>query len=459
MPKVITSLKVFLSSPGDLNKERSLFGEIIANANKVLAQSDSDIRLELVKWETDTAPSLGKDAQSVVNEQIGDNYDIFVGLMWTRFGTSTPRAGSGTEEEFNLAYKKLKTNPDSIRILFYFKDSSPKSLGQIDPKQFEKVEDFKAQIKREGLVCYYDSVKEFKELTRKHLIKHAKDFRKGWGFSSIDQHDLQLDPTEHEEPLFPKIHRIVRDRKNSEIKVIPSKKVYARLNADEIGEWLDEFTVRYPIITGVISESILYKIKQIFDYEKVFDVSISEAIAGEWWLSDLDYSVLFLKKPFLNIMLYMESIGAYPWSVTRSIVVDYETGTLVKIKDVFREGSLERLASIINEFAQQDMKMAFLKFKYLDEIPLQDNLGQEESKQYSRHFEEMFNLEELTVADLNEFSIDDYGVSFKVHFGFPFVTKPIEPEGKYHFDFESLKQFIKPDSVLERFIIANTDDD
>ena len=103
-------------------------------------------------WETDTFPSIGKDAQSIINEQIGDDYDIFVGLMWTRFGTQTPRADSGTEEEFNLALEKLKKNPDGTRILFYFKDSSPELLSQIDLKQLEKVKEFKKQIRTQGLV-------------------------------------------------------------------------------------------------------------------------------------------------------------------------------------------------------------------------------------------------------------------------------------------------------------------
>jgi hypothetical protein len=79
MPKVTTNLRVFLSSPGDLSHEREIFKDIIGESNRILSDSDSDIRFELVMWETDTFPSIGKDAQSIINEQIGDNYDIFVG--------------------------------------------------------------------------------------------------------------------------------------------------------------------------------------------------------------------------------------------------------------------------------------------------------------------------------------------------------------------------------------------
>ena len=43
---------------------------------------------------------LGIDAQDVINRQLGE-YDIFLGIMNTRFGSPTHRADSGTEEEFD----------------------------------------------------------------------------------------------------------------------------------------------------------------------------------------------------------------------------------------------------------------------------------------------------------------------------------------------------------------------
>lgn len=51
-------------------------------------------------FETDIMPGFGSDPQAVINEQINDDFDIFVGLLKGKFGTPTPRAGSGTEEEF-----------------------------------------------------------------------------------------------------------------------------------------------------------------------------------------------------------------------------------------------------------------------------------------------------------------------------------------------------------------------
>ena len=52
-------------------------------------------------------PGFGTDPQGVVNEEIGDDYEIFIGPLWSRFGTPTPRAFSGTQEEFERVYESV----------------------------------------------------------------------------------------------------------------------------------------------------------------------------------------------------------------------------------------------------------------------------------------------------------------------------------------------------------------
>ena len=457
MPKVTTNLRVFLSSPGDLSEERTIFKAVIDESNRIL--SDSDIRFELVMWETDTYPSIGKDAQSIINEQIGDNYDIFIGLMWTRFGTPTPRAGSGTEEEFNLALEKLERNPANSRILFYFKDSSPESLSKIDLKQLEKVNEFKKQLRTKGLVWDYKNLGEFKEIVRNHLLSHARDFRKTWGFDSplvinkVEKEILEVKEfiSNFEVSDSDESDGFKRTNESDNIRVFPSKKVYARLNTDE--DWKKEFTVRYPILEGIQSESILFKINSILSYEKIFDVSLEESINGDTWLSELDYNIDYFKKPFLSITFHMDGIGAYPWHTLQSIVVNIETGERLKIVDILEETSLERLSLIIDKFVQIDLIKACLIDEYWNEIPLEES--SEEFSPDSADISwtrERFGNKKFTIENLNEFSIDEYGLTFIYDFEFPHVIKAIEPEGHYYFEFSALKQFIKKDSVLEKFI-------
>jgi len=106
MAKTQTILDVFVASPGDVIEERKILEEVINEFN-VTWSDERNLRLDLVKWETHSRPGFGEDAQDVVNQQIGDEYDIFLGLMWGRYGSQTKRAESGTEEEFERAYRRL----------------------------------------------------------------------------------------------------------------------------------------------------------------------------------------------------------------------------------------------------------------------------------------------------------------------------------------------------------------
>jgi hypothetical protein len=72
----------------------------------------------------------------------------------THFGTPTPRAGSGTEEEFDSAYKRFSANPASLRVLFYFKTGVDDAF-KIDLEQLAKVKEFKKKLGDAG-VLYHD---------------------------------------------------------------------------------------------------------------------------------------------------------------------------------------------------------------------------------------------------------------------------------------------------------------
>lgn len=59
-------------------------------------------------WEHNTRPSFsGEYSQATISDQLGNDYDLFVGIMNNKFGTKTNVAGSGTEEEFNNAYQRF----------------------------------------------------------------------------------------------------------------------------------------------------------------------------------------------------------------------------------------------------------------------------------------------------------------------------------------------------------------
>jgi hypothetical protein len=114
--ELVTKIRIFIGSPSDVAAERNALTQAINDLN--IVASSRKMVLELAKWETHVWPGFGEDAQSVINDRIGE-YDIFVGVFWNRFGTPTGRAGSGSAEEFGRAYTLWKQHKRPSLMLYF----------------------------------------------------------------------------------------------------------------------------------------------------------------------------------------------------------------------------------------------------------------------------------------------------------------------------------------------------
>lgn len=158
----------FIASPGDVKAERDACEAVVNEINRTFATSN--ISLRLIRWETDAHPDLGSDGQTIINEQLRpEEADFFIGVFWSRFGTPTPRAESGTEEEFNLAFEKWKKTK-SNRILVFFKTEAVPQ--PIDAQQIDKVNQFKDKLTGMGLYKEFRTTEEFSSALRETLNKN-----------------------------------------------------------------------------------------------------------------------------------------------------------------------------------------------------------------------------------------------------------------------------------------------
>jgi hypothetical protein len=165
------TLRVFVASPGDVCEERDALAKLITELNLVFSvvAPEKEISLELVRWETDVVPSAGRP-QAVINEQIGE-YDIFVGVMWTRFGTPSGVAESGTEEECERAYEAWRQH-GRPQIMFYFCQApSPPPASKAQAEQLLSVVNFRQKLSEKALVWEYRSHSDFADTVRPHLLK------------------------------------------------------------------------------------------------------------------------------------------------------------------------------------------------------------------------------------------------------------------------------------------------
>ncbi len=170
--------KAFIASPSDTNIERNLCDKIFDEINSSLGDIYK-FRIESLKWEKDVRPSIkDKDGQSMIFEQIGESFEIFIGIMNKKFGTQTPRAGSGTEEEFNEAFRRYKEKKD-LEIIFYFNEEPPKSMNEINASELLKIEEFRKMLQPKGIYGFYNGTTDFEERLRKHLTKFfIEEFKK-----------------------------------------------------------------------------------------------------------------------------------------------------------------------------------------------------------------------------------------------------------------------------------------
>ena len=189
MPRNETILSVFVASPSDVSEERDRLDSIVNEINATLARRKG-VRLDLLRWERDTSPAFGADPQAVINDQIPP-YDIFIGILWHTIGSPTERAESGTIEEFELAKARYDEDPNSVRLMLYFKGAAPLSLADINPDQYKRVVDFRSRVSEAGgLYSEFTTADDFANQVRIDLTKYVLDWQEG------DEKDPQSDGTE-----------------------------------------------------------------------------------------------------------------------------------------------------------------------------------------------------------------------------------------------------------------------
>ncbi|MGF9760883.1 hypothetical protein AAII07_37430 [Microvirga sp. 0TCS3.31] len=151
--------------------ERTLVAEVIHEWNSVNARERGVVLMPL-RWETDTRPGLGLPPQASINSQIVDHADMVIGIFWTRLGTPTAEAMSGTVEEIDRAGNSGKP------VMLYF-SRSPVDPESLDLVEYGKLADFKRRTYPKGLVEKYSSLEEFRTKLSRHLAMQVRDIIQG----------------------------------------------------------------------------------------------------------------------------------------------------------------------------------------------------------------------------------------------------------------------------------------
>lgn len=162
--------QILIASPSDVVKERKAIPEVISSWNAVNS-ADLGVVLLPVMWETHSMPEMGDRPQAIINKQLVKDCDVLIGAFWTRIGTHTGVAESGTVEE--IEEFKAANKP----IMLYF-SSQPVIQDSIDQDQYKKLASFKNKCRKEGLVDQYNSISDLREKLINHLTRIVRDLQK-----------------------------------------------------------------------------------------------------------------------------------------------------------------------------------------------------------------------------------------------------------------------------------------
>jgi hypothetical protein len=182
-------LKLFISCPSDITSELDSIRLLVDEINKTTGKQGGYI-IDTLNWDIDTYTAIGTDAQDAINNQIEDEYDILVSLIWQKLGTPTKRDKSGTVEEINRALD----NPTKLSLI-YFK-TTIENLNEIDLNELQKINEFKSELSSKGVLYKeFNSTPEFETKFRINLTSLISDYLKGKVIntnitpSQIDQND------------------------------------------------------------------------------------------------------------------------------------------------------------------------------------------------------------------------------------------------------------------------------
>lgn len=171
-------IKVFLASPSDVSEERLAVRNVVEEENRNHFHHDG-YHLEVVGWETHSSPGRGQPHPQGRIDPLIDDCELFVGILWTRFGSPTGKAESGTEEEYEHALELLaKPDLPLCDIKIYFCDY-PIKPSNIEPDQLKKVKEFKKKIEeRANILCWpVDNREAFRRDFRRHIADWFQEYR------------------------------------------------------------------------------------------------------------------------------------------------------------------------------------------------------------------------------------------------------------------------------------------
>ena len=236
--------------------------------------------------------------------------------------------------------------------------------------------------------------------------------------------------------VFATLLTIAVSGQKSAVAIKPKKVEYERKGAD-VPEYKKKFEVVYPEVSGIKDPQVRKRLEDTLSFWNNFDMTLEENLGDYHWLESLDYKVTFQNDTVLVIDLRMEGSGAYPDGSVKTLVVDLNTGKRIYFSDAFTN-----IGQLLVKIDKAQIKE---KDDHLNEL-------KRDNPEDFAIAKEMLDWAGSGSKILEEFSIDERGVTFIYDYGFPHAVKALEPAGRYFFSWTEIKPHIRREGLLGQFV-------
>lgn len=145
-----------IAAPSDVTEEKKVIRHTIDRWNALHSESQGVV-LTPISWDTHSRPAMGASPQDILNSQLLHRSDLLVAVFWTRLGTPTDKAVSGTVEEIEEHIKAEKP------VMIYFSNrDAPRPASESELQQIRRLNEFIEACRPKGLVEDYNTLEEFK---------------------------------------------------------------------------------------------------------------------------------------------------------------------------------------------------------------------------------------------------------------------------------------------------------
>jgi len=163
-----TVINVMIASPGDVINERNEIRRALHEWNAIHAIANQ-VMLNPLSWEGNSAPMTGDRGQGIINRQLVDHCDLLVAVFWTRLGSPTGVAPSGTIEEIE---RHLEANRPAM---IYF-SNAPVAPDCLDQRQYKSVQKAKDEFRKRGLIEEFENFEDFQRKFGRQLATIVNEF-------------------------------------------------------------------------------------------------------------------------------------------------------------------------------------------------------------------------------------------------------------------------------------------